>query len=1308
MTICNGCKTELKYINEINGYVCKKCNIFIDAAKDNGLEWYAQLINDRSVWHSIAFEKFPIIIAHEYKRLYELLKNGQTYGALLQLKDVFEVLIKFPILIIASEVYHKGKYDDLEIKLLRMLIEKPLSLGDWERIAGVALKCRTNNSQITSVLRNILEVFVHPNNLITKWRNDEIGHGALGFDCDSKFQSDMRRKLLVIKEHLEKASDFYADMNLLYINNDTEVILRGSSKDLLNKQFNSNLFIKFSNTTFNVFPYIVFEEKGIYFFDTYYFRKRKASLLNYIEGIKRDNNKEVNRKLDHLYQRLFDQIETINENRLVDSNVYLESERKALEKIQEVDSYFRVKYLEEKIYEFFASNTKGVLLLQMERGTGKTTFARALDELGTAKIKLEGFCIRSYYINDSITYKTTYFLQTIEDLLRQSSTGNDKIIGVEHFNKSNSDRKKEFARILNEYQHEQSVVNNKEKLLLIIDGIDELPWSDKDSIFDYIPNAELLNSNVYILLTCRKDDEVSRFTKLRLSGVNTTQVIMANKNDENNINVLQEYITTNIIRKKFPEIVSEQARELVGKILISSENRFLYVKVLKDILDLEEYICETEAFNTSDIFDLYIKKISSLGGSKYLQHIIDILCILATAYEALTFREISYLYGEGDPTFKFIAYLLSIKGFLKIQRSPRGNLISISHEEWKIKIKREYKKNIRVLIKRWIEYVSDLDDKSLDWEKVNYDGDTYLISNLCNYINDYYSNGINVINKQKFMVLLGDVGHRLVSFSNEKHHTLRIISLSSKALELIKRYSFHSSFALIFLKFRADAYYKLDNNLEALKDCEEGIRLAKKNTYLNQVDVYSLAQLLSNKGSINLRLGYLEQALENQNKSISLYKQLLESDNTDSNKIGYANSLMNRANTYARSKNYDKAFKDYNDSINVYLELSTGTRNNYGNLYANALLNYGNCLFELGKHEESIKQVKKSIDVLFKMLDKGDFVNNNTLANALMILGNIYNESSDYEKALDYYGQATDVLLKLQEKESLGYHEKLAAVLVSRGNYYYLKKKCLYEAMNNYNAALEIASAFNLENTQLIEVVLLEGLVNGGDAYLDAEMVEKALENYHQALKILEELYVCYEYVNEYRKASVLKSIGIAYHKLDNFEKAIQHFEESVSLLKECIKLDDRMTKHLAIVYHYRGTTYSKFNNYDKALDEYSVALKSIIELDDKYNESSNIIIANILMSRGNCYREIKNFENALLDLMNGKQLVKNELSSNSKYIGFYVKFVYETIVTCNKQYRYNNIVFERTNELMEELYEVISSYELTEEAEYWLMKIHW
>lgn len=85
-------------------------------------------LGSSELWHTKAFDTYPAVVAHEYWRLYDLLNEEQIYGALLQVKDLFEVILKLPVLAGASILFKKER-NSQENKLLLTLLEKPLSLS---------------------------------------------------------------------------------------------------------------------------------------------------------------------------------------------------------------------------------------------------------------------------------------------------------------------------------------------------------------------------------------------------------------------------------------------------------------------------------------------------------------------------------------------------------------------------------------------------------------------------------------------------------------------------------------------------------------------------------------------------------------------------------------------------------------------------------------------------------------------------------------------------------------------------------------------------------------------------------------------------------------------------------------------------------------------------------------------------------------------------------------------------------------------------------------------------------------------------
>jgi|GEM_PF-2696643 len=76
-------------------------------------------------WVDTVMDAWPGPLAHEYHRLRELLNQGQLVAAVFQLKDLAEVLVKFPALVMARDLIAHG---DAEAAMAarRALLGEPL------------------------------------------------------------------------------------------------------------------------------------------------------------------------------------------------------------------------------------------------------------------------------------------------------------------------------------------------------------------------------------------------------------------------------------------------------------------------------------------------------------------------------------------------------------------------------------------------------------------------------------------------------------------------------------------------------------------------------------------------------------------------------------------------------------------------------------------------------------------------------------------------------------------------------------------------------------------------------------------------------------------------------------------------------------------------------------------------------------------------------------------------------------------------------------------------------------------------------
>ncbi|WP_240421195.1 hypothetical protein [Paenibacillus periandrae] len=206
--ICFKCNGSLFQLG--SKLVCQneQCDYVELASSKN---WFEELGKDDNLWIQPIKEQTPYLIAIEYDKLHKLLVSGSTYGVQFQIKDMFEVLLKFPILILLSEVLESKKLKYEYQDVLTRLTGKPLSLGDWHQVAlEIRKKSSTKNEPIFEILRDISGIYEKYQ--IVNWRNERIGHGALKLDNSTDFQNDIRKMLYLISEHLTRCQTYYVEV----------------------------------------------------------------------------------------------------------------------------------------------------------------------------------------------------------------------------------------------------------------------------------------------------------------------------------------------------------------------------------------------------------------------------------------------------------------------------------------------------------------------------------------------------------------------------------------------------------------------------------------------------------------------------------------------------------------------------------------------------------------------------------------------------------------------------------------------------------------------------------------------------------------------------------------------------------------------------------------------------------------------------------------------------------------------------------------------------------------------------------------
>jgi tetratricopeptide (TPR) repeat protein len=1253
MSTCPQCGNILK-IFENKKYICINDNctfnrvLTVNESSNIQLAWFKKLYKDNSFWSKAVFEKYPSIIAHEYYRLFNLLGEGQVYGVLLQIKDVFEVLLKFPTLIALTLIYYKTNRTDEENNLLIESLRKALSLGDWENIAKNSLsileKDKINNS-ISMIIKDIIIIFKEKN--ITNWRNKTIGHGALAFSTDPKFQEDIKEKLLLLKKYLDDMEVTYAKIQFYLLDNNKKILLNGKNQAKNLNFSNTNLYIEIDNLPGqNLYPYILLEDKEIYFFDTY--SSEQTAILSYTVG---DKKKITINEFINLYKNLSKDKAQQFLISSIDNETYSTLEEEIINKIENIDDYQEPKYLSSWLKNLITNNSKGIYLLEMERGTGKTTFARALDEQSLCKIKLDNnISVRSYYIKATYSHKIENFRTHINDILRQDK--NSKLIisgSIPTLNINSKIKKKEFADLLNFFRKEHYNYFNKEKLLLIIDGLDEIPPKNNITIFDFIPPTEMLDEGIYILLTSRTKEELIDFTISKLSNLKITDKATLTRDSKENIDLLTNYVKNYIKIKD---------KDDINQLLDKSERRFLYLKLFKDLIKIQSLNSIKALPAGKELFKYYLDNLKNIYSEKYFSNIKKLISVISTSFKPLTIKEISYLLGEDKPTFKLLGNLTDLRGMIKIDRNYRGNLISIGHEDLKNFVIDEYEETTKKLIEVWI---NDNISKDVNKVDINNDGEAYLYTYILNYVKIYLKKEDNRLYNKIFPEVLLSICEK---FPYTECYIDRIIHIYNEILNIYlilknKRIVINDDMLATVYNNRANAYSIIQKIENSISDYTQAIAIG--DNIINKKEVVSsniisgLGMALSNRGVAYMFIQNLEEALVDLTRSIEIQVKLkkLNVYNNIFDENDLVLSLINRGIVFYLLQNIEKSMNDFNQADNILKELEQQKKavdeNNIVMLYTNRGVAY----LRLQKTEQAIDELNQALDLVQKLQGQGKLKNENGLIKILANRGAAYYTNKKFEKARKDYNKAIEIGKKLiQEGLLLDVHDLSGAfnnrIVLSR------EKKQIKEALNDSYELIDILKKLK-KHDRLDENLLSEAFINLGHTYKDINHLNEAIDNYTEAINIIKEMKKQKFYVNENDLVKALTSRAGVYSDIQKTNETIRDYNEAIKLgekLKNQGKLLDIFA--LGNSFNNRGLLFRSIEKVDKAIDDYNKAIEIYKDIQKQDDVTIKNSLANTYINRAYAYSSKQKIYKAINDytegigiyqiLRNNKQLDENDL----------------------------------------------------------------
>lgn len=1202
---------------------------------------------------------YPSIIAHEYSRLFELLESGQTYGALLQIKDVLEVMIKYPTLIAVSQIYQQKEevlyhYKDIFVSL----IEKPLSLGDWERIAGKVAGNPHVHKDIQFVLNDVLSIYRNKKYKIVNWRNEKIGHGALSFDVNDDFKKDIKQKLTIIKEHFEQCHEIYQNLVFYMKENQSMVVLQGKDKSLNLDHSNHELFVLINGQELNLYPFIVLNQHGIYLFDAYYNRKKRSALLNYPEGKKSDLINRVNEIFQSVHHTFASEITKVSAKRSVTDKTYSALEVKVIDKIQEVDDFVKPVHLKGWMKGMLENHNKGIFLLQMERGTGKTTFARSLDEQSIHKIELNDFSVRSYYINDTFRARVNNFITKMNDLLRQDADGEYIIEGISGISELAEDCRQAFADLLNEYQKEHESFFDKKKLLVIIDGLDEIPASRGKTIFDYLPKPEMLDEDVYLLYTCRTNNEISPFTKEKLKQIPLTidpKIVF--RDEKSHVDSLVNYIRKKVfhIEKDKQQLTADQ-QNLANEILTKTDGRFLYLKAAKELLTAKNENINSLPYG-KDLFHYYLEQLQFLYGNKYFKNIIQLLSILATSKDALSIKEIAVLMGEERPTYQLLAYLVDLRGFLTVERSYRGNLFSVSHTEWKELLDEKYREIIIQIIEDWVNRIEVFEVGHINWELNEFDGYDYLFANLFRYIGQYNLKMFKErLYTEHFIVIMEEFVLELQDYKHED--TLkRAISIYEQILEIM-------AFCQTSSDEVADTLIRLGNVCIDLSLYERAEHIF--------TDAIKLMELLL-KDNINFNMTDLAVAYANRGVSFSRRNMFNEAIADVETELSYLNSMMNDPNNPDKRRNkenlllahynvgvikkkcglVEEAFEHFQEGVRISEEMLDLQELVYEENYCSLLLAVaGIDLMQKNLDEAEIK-IEKAYEFM-KQIDTDDI---SLIIDVISKRASLHGKRGNYVKQLEYVNRAIQLIENNNQLEIIDPTSQLEYFYCWKANALVQIDEQMEEALANYSKGIDLFEESKREGKLISILDLALSYHSRGELYDRKREFDKARNDYIRAIQLESEIFNEEDFKNLSFTAKYMLdngfggsylALGFNYERLEDYQQSLQCYQRLIDIFQPLFDQGEhRFLDKLVSGYERRGSTYQELNNNEKAIEDFTKG----IELFETYGNDDNNLenLLDCYLSRGAVYLELKQPLQSIADFSKAIEYQKQLLLDNEE-----------------------------------------------------------
>ena len=688
---------------------CPYCGSLLEPIADteayDNSNWLTILAEDDQYWITDAEKVYPSVIAYEYKRLREYCRKQAPYAVLLSLKDNFESILKLEVLLSMAWI-REYLDDDIATGTISLLTTPNLSMGAWMELASIIEKSiKSANVKLPEAIPLSLTRKEFARNEVVNWRNLRIGHGAMCLEEDEDFRKEIKDKLLVLRKILEVTDSGIRQQELYIYGNSSnpqcgdagqvvvhtarhtsytanhadntceEIVLEGADRARGLPHAGSVWFrTKDGTLSFCVDPFIIIRnykcsEYGIYFFDNQRTSKM-SNFLAYADG--RYSSEESD-----YFRQMRKHLESfgVSLDAKADSIYLTEDELRQLDILQMSHKYVRPSHLMKWLDCCVKRYKSGIFYLQMERGTGKSTFTENLNCLFYKPDEIfSDIDVRTYHFGRIQSTGTSDFCSMIEWQWGNQFEGRNwaRAPRIADFLNKGLKPSAALCAFLEAVQEYSARNRGKKRLLMVLDGLDEIK---DEELWQFLPTPEQLKDGIYILLTSRipEKEDIPTKTSRRLKELPVSEIHQIEKTDEASSIFLEKYIDRTRL-KGLQNYQREKLKQL-------SDHRVL---LLGMYCRLAEYGMAIEDLpETSKVVAAYLETIENGYTEKEavrMREMLAVLCTLGT-FEPLTMEALRTLYREDGISLHLIGMLRDLAPILKVERSADGNGYRIANPE---------------------------------------------------------------------------------------------------------------------------------------------------------------------------------------------------------------------------------------------------------------------------------------------------------------------------------------------------------------------------------------------------------------------------------------------------------------------------------------------------------------------------------------------------------------------------------------------------------------------------------------------------